>query len=261
MCTIIGKKFKNVGWVGVKNRDRGTATKTRLVRGSSGIDRVTLLDESTKWSEGMNENKVTIISSSLTPYSSTLRNNHTKDDDKNGERISEALAQSTVEKAIGVLKKTKATGCIMVFDADQMWLIEGENKTNHQVVRKITGDTVARTNHGIWIPTAGYQMNSKNTELKLRRISSEARLLIAKYIVDTAKTPDDLILMLGENWSDNLQLTSLVKPYAGINARTTEQLMMIPDKKTMIIRNTDGIFDFNQKDANPLHSKILVGII
>ena len=68
MCTIIAKKFPDLGWVGIKNRDRPFSTRTELLRTEkNAVQRVALLDERTHWSEGMNSRGVSIISSSLTP--------------------------------------------------------------------------------------------------------------------------------------------------------------------------------------------------
>ena len=66
MCVIAAKYFPNKGWVGVKNRDRSAPTITRLVRENKGsMEKVTLMDETTHWSEGMNSYGIGVISSSL----------------------------------------------------------------------------------------------------------------------------------------------------------------------------------------------------
>jgi hypothetical protein len=258
MCTIIAKKFPNVGWVGVKNRDRPMATKTDLLRDQEdSVQRVTLMDEMTRWSEGMNSNGVSIISSSLSPATNGI----SKHPSRTGNLIRAALAEKTVEDAVRYLRDSDVSGCVMIFDKDRLFLIEGKTgKDRTQVVREITDDWVARTNHGIWIPSAGYQKNSSNLILRMRRVSSEARLKIANYILQTAEKPEDMMPLLAKKWIDNPQLNTIRTPIVDIDTRTTEQLMLDPNNLLMLVRNIDGILEFNQKDANPAGSKVLVGI-
>jgi hypothetical protein len=260
MCTIIAKRFPNIGWVGVKNRDRPAATRTTLFRDEEdGYQRVTLVDESTQWTEGMNGNGVSIISSSLSPAKNGVAKMHPS---KDGLMIRDALAQPTVDRAVALLRDRGVGGCVMVFDADKMILIEGKTGSNRrQIVREITGDKIARTNHGVWIPSAGYQPDSNDPILAMRRISSQSRLEIANYILDQANTPEELMPLLAKRWIDNPQLTTLRTPIPGLSSRTTEQLMLDPKQRLMLLRNVDGVFDFNQRNANPPGSQVLVGIV
>ena len=258
MCTILAKRFPNIGWIGVKNRDRPLATRTKLLHSPiDNLQRVTLVDESTQWSEGMNSHGVSIISSSLTP---TIGNApaHTS---KDGIKIRDALAASSVADAVVALRSSRIAGCVMIFDATTLWLIEGKDSNGEQIAREITEDSIARTNHGIWIPTAGYQEDSTNALLRMRRISSEARLLIADQILRMANNSNELMLLLAKQWTTNPQITTLRHPIPCISTRTTEQLMLYPDKKIILLRNTNGILDFNQQDANPVGSLVHVGIV
>ena len=220
---------------------------------------VTLVDEQTRWTEGMNSNGISIISSSLEPVIADFPSRK-KHRSKNGALIREALEQPTIDQALEVLRDT-ITGCVMVFDQEQLWLIEGHHAGNDQIVRRITDDSVARTNHGIWIPSAGYQQDSENLILRLRRLSSEARLLIAKHVLETAKEPADIMPLMSKTWIDNPQLNTMRLPTDLIPTRTTEQLMLEPGKKLILIRNVDGTLEFTQEDANPPGSDVLVGIV
>lgn len=259
MCTILAKKFPGIGWVGVKNRDRPAPTRTELLRDQQGqFQRVTLMDEDTRWTEGMNTNGVCILSSSLTPTKNGLKKHNSRD----GAVIREALAEPTIDRAVDVCRTQEISGCVMVFDKNRMILIEGKSGPNRrQVIREITEDTVARTNHGIWISDAGYQESNANPILQMRRLSSEARLKIAQYILKISNDPNELMPLLAKSWIDNPQLTTLRHATAVIDTRTTEQLMLEPGKRLILVRNTNGVFDFNQRDANPAGSKILVGIV
>jgi hypothetical protein len=259
MCTLIGKKFPGIGWVGVKNRDRSMPTHTELLRDKiQGVERVTLVDTNTRWSEGMNSHGVSIISSSLTPAIHGGKDNHYSRD---GLMIRAALAESTVLKAVANLRAAEVWGCVMVFDQDTMWLIEGKSGGGEWDAREITRDTVARTNHGVWLRSAGYTENSTNPILVQRHISSEARLLIAEYVAYEARTPDEIVTGLAKTWSSNPQLTTVRQALPPIETRTTEQLLLIPAKQEMFVRNLDGSLEFDQKEANPNGASVLVGIV
>jgi hypothetical protein len=205
----------------------------------------------------MNSNGVSIISSSLNPVIGGVSKNLSKD----GMRIRDALAEPTVEKAVRYLQKVNVKGCVMVFDRTQLWLIEGAVDTKEQVVRPVNATHIARANHGVWLPAAGYQPGATNTILQMRRLSSEARLAIGRYIGQTASSPAELLTMMAHRWTDNPQLTTLRRPEGDIETRTTEQLMLEPGANRMIVRNTDGVLDFDQDSANPPGSQVLVGIV
>ena len=86
-------------------------------------------------------------------------------------------------------------------------------------------------------------------------------MLIANHVISSAKTPDDLMLGLARHYTDDPQINAMRTPTPLINTRTTEQLMLEPGKQMMMVRNTDGVLDFTQEDANPPGSRVLVGII
>jgi hypothetical protein len=260
MCTIVAKKFPGVGWVGMKNRDRSLPTETELLRKAIGdMQCVTIVDEQTRWTEGMNSNGISIISSSLEPVIEDFPSRK-KHRSKNGALIRDALEQSTVSRALDVLRDN-ITGCVMVFDQEQLWLIEGHHDGNDQIIRRITIDSIARTNHGIWIPSAGYQRDSENLILRMRRLSSESRLSIANHVLNLAREPKDLMPLMANTWIDNPQLNTMRHAIDLIPTRTTEQLMLEPGKKLLLIRNTSGTLEFNQENANPPGSNVLVGIV
>lgn len=260
MCTLVAKKFPNLGWVGIKNRDRPFSTRTELLRTQKhGIQKVALLDERTHWSEGMNSNGVCILSSSLSPdHASTASRLH---DSNNGAKIREALSMPTVEDAVHHLRINNATGFLLVFDQNKMYVVEGEVGTRRQTVTKISDNTVVRTNHGVTIPHAGYQRGSNDIETQLRRISSEARMLIGEYVANSAESPEEMMALMAKQWTSNPQITTLRRPTDNIDVRTTEQLILQPKSRLMLVRNTDGILDFDQESANPPGSKVLVGIV
>ena len=55
--------------------------------------------------------------------------------------------------------------------------------------------------------------------------------------------------------------TTLRKATEILDTRTTEQLMLEPGKQLILVRNTNGVLEFDQRDANPTGSEVLVGIV
>jgi len=259
MCTILAKKFPGIGWVGVKNRDRPAPTRTELLRDQeNSLQRVTLMDEDTRWAEGMNTNGVSILSSSLTPTVNGFKKHNSRD----GAIIREALGESSIDRAVDVCRTREISGCVMIFNQERMVLIEGKSgPAKRQVIREITENSIARTNHGIWIPDAGYQESNTNLILQMRRLSSEARLKIAQYITKIANDPNELMPLLSKTWVENPQLNTLRHATEILDTRTTEQLMLEPGRRLILVRNTNGVFEFNQRDANPAGSRVIVGIV
>ena len=87
---------------------------------------------------------------------------------KDGIRIRDALTQTNVRAAVNMLVKSRICGNVLVFDRNSMWCIEGQTGDHKQVVREVTEDWIARTNHGVWLPSAGYQRDSGNRILEMR---------------------------------------------------------------------------------------------
>ena len=78
MCTIGVKYLDQHGWVGVKNRDRNYKTDVEIVQSNRfGTQRLYIDDKLTRWTEGLNEHGVAIISSSFS----------VKSDEKEGDKI------------------------------------------------------------------------------------------------------------------------------------------------------------------------------
>jgi hypothetical protein len=256
MCTLICKKFPHIGWVGVKNRDRPAPTQTNLLRDWHGdVERVALVDQQTSWSEGMNSHGISIISSSLTPV--VTGGLHKSRD---GLILREALTHGTVKETVSLLIEREISGVVFVFDADELWCIEGRSGDHVQVSRGVSSDWIVRTNHGVWMPSAGYQPNQPGI-LGQRRISSESRLSIGRHIARVAHSPAELITLMAKKWSDEPQLNLLRTPQGQIQTRTTEQLMLVPRWGDVFVRNVDGELLFDQEDANPPGSHVLVGIV
>lgn len=250
MCTIIGKHFDNVGWVAVKNRDRNYIPEITFKKVfHKGLEIMYFWDDITQYCEGFNSAGVSILGASLMVMDDEKEiEKRTRTPSNDGKRIKKALQFPTVKEAALSLIKSGLTGNTLVFDKTTMVLIEGakqDDKFKYEVREIPKGQTVVRTNHGVWLPWAGYQRNDKESETA-SRISSESRKLIAEDVVAKSRTPEDIIDGLTVDYTGNGQLNSLRTTTERKKMRTTSQILIIPKEKTMFVRPVQShmVFDF-----------------
>lgn len=259
MCIIIGKHFPGIGWVAVKNRDRNYVPEISFrKKNKNKLETLYFWDDITAYSEGLNSSGVSILGASLMVLDDekeiTQRGRtHSKD----GQRIRQALQFTDPVKAALYLIKKKLTGNTIIFNSDTMVLLESAYHKNEKYDYKIKvipkNQIVVRTNHGIWLPWAGYQRRSDDTAETASRVSSESRLLIARYIAQKANNPMQLIDGLCQTYVDNPQLNVFRTTTDSKKMRTTAQLLIIPKEKTLYVRPVQShmIYDFwknNQPD-------------
>lgn len=252
MCCILAKWFPEHNWVICKARDRNyqpEITFNRYHDSDTGIERLLYEDEITDYAEGLNSAGVCILSASLSVQDDEKE--ATKSSAKrtgDGKKIKMALLKSTAEEAVKTLLRKKLTGHTLVADRESCFAIEAcikNGKYIHHTHRLNKNETLARTNHGIHLPWAGYQPTGDKKE-RLSRISSESRRLIGQFIVDTAGDPQDMIDGLAKIWIDNPQMNVMRYSTERKKMRTTLQIMEIPLENTMFIRPvaSDIHYDF-----------------
>jgi len=252
MCTIIAKYFNDHGWVGAKNRDRNYVPEIefeRLNDSDTGVERLLFEDEVTQYAEGINSAGVAILSASLQVQDDEKEiSKASKKKSPDGEKIKRALKLTSAKAAAEVAAKLKLTGNTIILDQEDCYLLESCNLDGkyHYELREVPRDqTVARTNHGIWLPWAGYQRD-KDKNQTLSRISSEARRVQGALIVDTAQDPEDMVDGLCQVLVDNPQLNVMRTDTKTKKMRTTAQLMVIPKERTLFVRPvaSDMKYDF-----------------
>lgn len=268
MCIILGKYFKDFGWVGAKNRDRDyTPTLNFIESEKHGIGRMMMHDLVTGYKEGINSKGISILNTSLdTGDDESEVDNGQAKVSPDGAHIAEALLQSNVVNAMKVLIKRKLVGCTIVFDKENMYLMEASDQDNTRpykyVVKKIPNtETVARTNHGIWLPWASFQRNSKNKQEVLHRISSEARLLQAQVVVETAREPEDLVNGMCKVFIDHPQLNIMRMSKEKGKFRTTSQQLCIPKERTLYCRPVSSHLKFDFWTLNKPEPNVWVEIL
>lgn len=251
MCIIVAKYFPDVGWAGAKNRDRNyVPTLDFIIDSEREVERAMMHDQVTGYKEGINSYGVSILNTSLdVGDDETEVEQGTAKTSPDGRSIEEALTHKDPLEAVKVLIKRKMGGCTIVFNKDDLYLIEASDQDGTEPfkykVKKINKEnTVARTNHGIWLPWAGYQKSNDKSET-LSRISSEARLVQAQEIVKAAKEPQDLVDFMCQIFSDNPQLNVMRTSTERKKMRTTSQQLCVPAEKTLYCRPVSSNLQFD----------------
>jgi hypothetical protein len=263
-CIVAVKYFSEVGWVGVKNRDRNYKPTIRIIQSfKDDIERMFLWDEKTRYTEGLNEFGVSILSAAVAVKND--ENEGSKGDKSNsgktfyspdGKKIRTALLEKTVEDAIKSLVENKLPGNTAIFNRENAYLLEGAFKGGntqdyiYKLIKISKEKVMARTNHGILIPWSGYQFTGDEKE-KRARLSSEFRLKKVLEDIKKVKYPHDMLDCVSSTEKENPQLNPLridEKPEA---LRTTGQLMIVPDELTLYYRPVwcEVEFDFAKLDS------------
>lgn len=255
MCVIIAKYFDNKGWVGVKNRDRNYTPEIGFeVSDKDGLERLLFCDAVTGYKEGFNSNGVAILSASLMVHDDekeiTKRSSKHSPD---GIKISGALLQENAVYAAKKAIENELTGNTIIYDRDNMFLLEACKRDNeyHYVCKKIDHDqTVARTNHGVWLPWAGYQRTPDDESQTLSRISSEARMMQAEGIVLKAENSKEMVNGMCQIYVDNPQLNVMRTSTERKKMRTTAQEMIVPSERTLYCRPISSHIEFDFWNLN-----------
>ena len=268
MCVIIAKYFNGIGWAGAKNRDRTYIPELDFIESKSGkIDRMMMHDLVTGYKEGINSRGVSILNTSLDIGNDEkeVESGQVKSS-PDGRIIALALTQPTAKLAAKIIIKKQLVGCTMVFDQENMFLIEASNwdgtrpyRFKVQLVPK--DQIVARTNHGVWMPTAGMQRSHKDKKKTLDRISSESRLLLAQAVAESAKSPQDLVDGMCRVFINHPQLNILRTSTDGRKMRTTSQQLCVPKERTLYCRPVSSHMKFDFWSLNRPDTDVWIEIM
>ena len=261
MCVIAVKYFKETGWVGSKNRDRNYLPEIEIVQSNKRkIQRLYIDDELTRYTEGLNEYGVSILSAALSVKSDEKEadkvepgqrdDGYMSPDDKT---IRTALFEKTPSAAVKVLIKRKLAGATIVFNEKECWILEAgfnvrkEDATDdnprvymHQLERlqNKVGNFIVRTNHGELVPELGYQEDNGDPEKDEARESSEKRRDYAFASVKKVKDPQEMMNAIALKEVDKNPFMNPVRtgdPDKG-DMVTTGQMMIVPSEKTLHYR-------------------------
>lgn len=268
MCVILAKYFDGIGWAGAKNRDRNYTPVLDFVEDNShDVQRMMMHDQVTGYKEGINNHGISILNTSLDVYDDESEvEAGTTESSPDGKIIAEALLQHSVLDAVRVLIKHKLGGCTIVFDQDELYLIEASDWDGERpfeyIVKKISNtETVARTNHGIWLPNSGYQRKDNNRSETMSRISSESRLALAEAVVATAEEPEDLVDGMCQVYLKNPQLNIMRTSTEQKKMRTTSQQLCVPQERTLYCRPVSSHLQFDFWGLNRPNTDVWVEIL
>lgn len=281
MCVVAVKYFRKIGWVGVKNRDRNYQAKIKIIQSNrKGIQRLYIDDELTRYTEGLNEHGLCILSASLA----------VKDDEKelsaaspreedysspDGKKIRNALLCKTPELAVESLIENELSGSTYVFNETDCYLIEAgfnvkKEKATKENPRKFIYEMIpipkdqisVRTNHGILIKQLGYAQNSDDDYIRRSRKSSESRHRYASEELKSIRTPMDMLDALAKTPdSDPFMNPIRIGNTKKKDMVTTGQLLLVPKERTLHYRPIFSAVNFVYDKLNGETAKTFFEII
>ena len=252
MCIIIAKYFPGTGWAGAKNRDRKyTPTLDFIIEDIGDVERCMMHDQVTGYREGLNSSGVSILNTSLDVLEDEPGiEEGTVEVSPDGKLIAKALLEKTPRDAVNVLLRGKLVGCTIVFDQETLYLIEASDQDGTRpyryAVKEIPQDqTVARTNHGLWLEWASFQRKADDPQQTRDRISSESRLAQAQFVVEHAQEPMDLVDGMCQIFVDHPQLNIMRTSTGKGEFRTTSQQLCVPKEHTLYCRPVSSNLQFD----------------
>ena len=165
-----------------------------------------------------------------------------------------------------MLLKHRLVGCTIVFNRDTLYLIEASDRDGtapyrYKVKEIPRNQTVARSNHGIFLPWASFQRKKNDPQQTRDRISSESRLLQAEMVVDTARKPEDLVDGMCKVYVRNPQLNIMRTSTEPNKFRTTCQLLCVPKERTLYCRPVSSNLKFDFWSLNRPKTNVWVEIL
>ena len=268
MCIIVAKYFDGIGWAGAKNRDRNyTPTLDFIEDTDHDIGRMMMHDQVTGYREGINSAGLSILNTSLDVYDDETEVEAGEvDASPDGKIIAQALLYRDPLDAVKLLVRRHLGGCTIVFNQDDLYLIEatdddGTAPYRYKAKKIDQSETVARSNHGLWLTDAGYQRNPDDESETLGRISSESRLAQAEALVGAATKPQDLVDGMCQVYINHPQLNIMRYSTARKKMRTTSQQLCVPRERTLYCRPVSSHMDFDFWRLNKPHTNVWVEIL
>jgi hypothetical protein len=287
MCVVAVKYIKKYGWVGAKNRDRNYSTSIKVVNSNrDGIQRLFIDDQTTRWTEGVNEYGLSIISASFS----------VKSDEKEGEKvlsknkkkkaivspdglaIRNALRLKTPKEAAQYLIEKELAGATFIFNPEKCYLIEGgftvkkddatdENPREYIYnLKEITRDEdhCVRTNHGIDLKMLGYSAKASDPHLQAARKSSETRWeIVNNYLRDNdIDDPYEFLEALSQKPNKDKFMNPIrTGDIKKAEMVTTGQLLLVAKERTLHYRPIYSEVSFDYKKLNSEEAKTFFEII
>ena len=272
MCVIAVKYLPNIGWIGVKNRDRGYYPEINIRKSNKhDTERCYIWDANTKYTEGVNEHGIGIISASMatisdekgvgtTTHEGTNKNYMSPD----GKKIRTALLEKSCEAALKILIDRHLTGHTFVFNEHQCFILEsGWRNGNfiHKIQEVQPTQVCVRTNHGILLPWAGYQRIQTDPSHSRKRVSSEVRKIKGELGIIPSKTVLEALDSIMDHSEENPQLNTCRLDDRDGYMKTTGQIALVPKERKLYYRPIWSELEVNLSRINNGKSKTFFEVI
>lgn len=264
MCVIVAKKFKDIGWVLAKNRDRNYVPTINIVQNNRrSIQRLYIDDEKTRYTEGVNEFGVSIVSSSLAVKKDEKEGEKAtpNDDDTffspDGKKIRTALFEKTPEKALKALIETGLSGCALIANEENCYLLEGSYDENDEYFYKTLKikDYCVRTNHGVLLPKLGYEGGKERKSSLVRKDKTET-------LLKTVDNYEDILNALSIHDDKDFMMNPLRHgDYKKKEMMTTGQIVIEPKHRVLRYRPIHSDVIFKNTKINTQEAKTFFEII
>lgn len=276
MCVVVAVYSESVGsWILGKNRDRPYKPKIRIRKSfRNGVERLYLWDERTRYTEGVNEFGIGIISASVMVKDDEAEGGTAAKEgikqrtfySPDGLRIRTALFEKTLDETLEKLIELEIPGNTILADKDRCIILEGafenlEDQENYVYKSKevLKNQVVVRTNHGILLDWTGYKADVP--EQADARFSSETRYeKVAEKLV-YAQNLNDVMEILSTEDDINPQLNPLRRDTKRLSMRTTGQIFVIPGQHSLLYRSIWGDASFDLNSLNKDEEKCSFDIV
>jgi hypothetical protein len=280
MCVVTAKYFKDTGWLIGKNRDR--AYKTEVVIKQSlrgGLERLLLWDKETKWTEGVNEFGVAIVSSALLvdkdeKMLNQVQQQREANGDSTGANIRKCLLEKTVKDALNKAVELEITGNTLITDGETLYLLEGTlddealqagvEKFIYKYKKISKDDTIARSNHGFYIKSGYELLKDRDDNMARAWESSKARQERVAADIKKIDDPDDFLDALSYSGNKDWMLNPLriSKTHGSKTLVTTGQILINAKDRTLHYRPVWCKIDLKTyENVNTIKTKTFYEII
>lgn len=268
MCVVACAYLKDLGWVIAKNRDRNYKPIIRIRKSfRNDMERLYIWDERTKYSEGVNEFGVGVISASVQVKEDEAEGAKAVTKDKSytkkkrvfyspdGLRLRTALFEKTALDVTNKLIELEIPGNTIIADKERCFILEGAFIEGDEYVYKVAevakNNIVVRTNHGIFLPWTGYNINIESQREK--RIGSEVRYEKVAKAMRSVFTFEQFLDAMSDESDENPQMNPLRVDLQKNAMRTTGQIIIVPKERTLHYRSVwcEVLFDLetlNKRD-------------
>jgi hypothetical protein len=271
MCVVAVKYIEGSGWIGIKNRDRNYKPVIKIRKSfRNGIERLYIWDMRTRWTEGLNEHGIGIISGSVLVKSDEKELKMVRNTKKHksleageyfcpsGRKIRTALFETTAEAALKQVLELQVSGNTYIFDKDRCFLVEARAYRDDNDKKQFEAEWIeipkdkisVRTNHGVLLPHTGYQPDPNDPEAQMKRKSSVLRRQKVSKALMKAKTTEDMWEAMSITDDKNPQFNPLrLDPSRSIKVmKTTGQILLEPAANVLHYRPIwcETLFDFQK---------------